>query len=436
MNGAPETRHEAARAALRSAPLRDAHVHIEAHGEELSCVNLADCPSLDECLRRLARAASEAAPGAWVKAVACRIEAWPERRYPLAREIDAATEGRPAIVMSFDHHALAASSAALRAAGIDHATPDPQGGIIERQDGKPTGLVLEEAAWMVRRAAPPPTEADVLERVRAGLADFARRGIVEVHDMLATPGLVRALAKLESRGELALAVWLYATREHFEAVEAACAALARGSRVRLAGLKIFTDGTLNSRTAHMLTDYRDPIPGSPRGSALMSAEQIDDALRFADARGLPIAAHAIGDAAVRDVLDAVERVRPEAAGQRIEHAQCVDERDVPRFASMGVIASVQPCHLLTDVEAVERFMPHRAGRAFPLRELIDSAARSGRSPTSLVWLGSDAPIVPPEPMDNVQAAVHRRRATDGLDRTIAPAQAISLEEVVMCSRAS
>lgn len=414
-------------------PLRDAHLHLAELGEELSCIQLADCRSREECLERIAVAAGFAsACGGWVRAVGARNESWPDPRWPAAQEVDEAAHGRPAIIESFDHHALVASAAALSAAGIDRDTPDPPRGLIERSAGEPTGLLLEAACQLVRRAMPAPTHDDLLAHLRAAVAELRRHGIVEAHDMLARPVVADALFELDSRGELDLTILLYAPREHFEEL-AMRFNRRRSPHIRLAGLKIFTDGTLNSRTALMLHDYAEPIPGLPRGKPIMSSDEIEESIRFADSRGYPVAAHAIGDAAVRACLDAIERVRPGTPGQRIEHAQFIDEADIPRFARLGVIASMQPCHLLTDIEAIRRFTPHRAARAFPLRDLIDAARAAGRDPSELIYLGSDAPIVPPDPADNLQAAVHRRRANMPVNEAIALEQAIKAEEVGMCS---
>lgn len=404
---------------------------------------------MDEALQRLAAAARERPPGAWMIARGIRIAAWPEQRYPTAREIDDAASGRPALLRSFDHHALAAGAAALRLAELGPHTADPAGGIIERgPGGAPTGLLLESACALALRAVPPFTRDERAAHVRAALADLRARGFAEVHDMLATPLLADILLDLEARGELDVAVRLYATREHFDALAdraaesadegddadpAGAPTLARSEMVRLSGLKIFTDGTLNSRTAHMLRPFAHPIPEHPLGTALMSPDEIVAAIRHADARGYPIAAHAIGDAAVRAVLDALETAQPECLGQRIEHAQFVDETDVARFAELGVIASLQPCHLLTDIEAIERFTPDRAGRAFPLRDLMDAARDAGFEAEDLIWLGSDAPIVPPSPEDNRQAAVERRRAGMAAARAIGPAQSITPEEFELIS---
>jgi predicted amidohydrolase YtcJ len=447
--------------------LRDAHLHLLEHGEELSHLNLSACASLDDALQRIAHEAAHApAPGAWLTTVGVRTAAWPERRYPTARELHDAAAGRPVLLRSFDHHAMCVSTRALALANITRDTPDPPGGLIERDPStrEPTGLLLESACRLITAALPKPTPEDRRTHLRAALTDLAQQGFVEVHDMLSTPGFARLLLELEARAELPMRVLLYPTREHFGELAAMQhdADLSRSRFVRLAGLKLFTDGTLNSRTAHMLHDFREPIPNHPRGTALMSTSDIISAINHAATAGYPIAAHAIGDGAVRSVLDAIEATPRRSAGSksgsnsggnsggssggssegsaggsaggghRIEHAQFVDESDIPRFARLNVIASVQPCHLLTDIEAIERFAPHRAERAFPLRDLFDSARAAGRDPRELLWLGSDTPVVPPAPDDNFQAAVHRRRAGTPPERAIAPRQALTRDETLAC----
>lgn len=443
--------------------LRDAHLHLLEHGEELSHLNLSTCAALDDALQHVARAASHGGPALragshsfssspthnqspanhWLTAVGVRTAAWPERRYPTARELHDAAAGRPVLLRSFDHHAMCVSTRALALAGITRDTPDPPGGLIERDPAtrEPTGLLLESACRLITAALPKPTPDDRRAHLRAALADLAHQGFIEVHDMLSTPSFARLLLEFEARAELPVRVLLYPTREHFDELARMQhdGDLARSRLVRLAGLKLFTDGTLNSRTAHMLHDFREPIPNHPRGTPLMSTDDIISAIHHAASAGYPIAAHAIGDGAVRSVLNAIEAAGSLAAAHnratgahRIEHAQFVDESDIPRFARLNVIASMQPCHLLTDIEAIERFTPHRAERAFPLRDLFDSARAARRDPRELLWLGSDTPIVPPTPEDNFQAAVHRRRAGMPSSRPIAPRQALTREEALAC----
>lgn len=408
--------------------LRDAHLHLAEHGEHLSAIHLHDCADLHECLHRIALAAENADGESWIIARGARIEAWPERRFPTAVELDEAVGDRPVMVASFDYHSASISTRAMAHAGIEADTADPPGGLIERDaSGTPTGVVLESAYKRVLAAMAALTDAQYLAHVRAAQDDLVARGFIEVHDMMASVRLAEALRTLDDADELRLTVVLYAIPEKFDALRNWFAAAPRSPRIRLGGLKVFTDGTVNSRTASMLHTYADPIRAHPRGTPLFADAQLDGYFSQANSEGFDIATHAIGDAAVRQVLDAFERLpAPRRCGLRIEHAQFIDEADVPRFAGLGVVASVQPCHLLTDIEAIHRLVPHRAARAFPLRDLVDAARAAGHDPRDLVWFGSDTPVVPPAPADNIQAAVHRCRAEPGC-AVVGPDQAIDAE---------
>jgi len=198
--------------------------------------------------------------------------------------------------------------------------------------------------------------------------------------------------------------------------------------VVLGGAKVFVDGTLNSRTAWMLEPFADGRPDSPCGTPMMSRAEIDDAVRRCEAAGVPLAAHAIGDAAVRAVLDAIERVGARVPGYRIEHCELIDAADVPRFARLGVIASVQPCHLLYDIAALRRGLPHRLDRVLPLRELVDSGLEPGRG----LIFGSDVPIVRADPADSIRGAVDRRGPDHAPERAVGESQALSASEAWAC----
>jgi predicted amidohydrolase YtcJ len=415
------------------ANLRDAHLHLPEHGRELGCLNLAACGSKDEALGLLSQ--QEADADGWVMAVACRTQGWDVPEWPTAKELDEATGGKACVVRSFDFHCLAASSEALRRAGVSRATADPPDGMIERDaHGEPTGVLMEHAMRLVEGQIAPPSDAEYREHVREALEDLARFRIVEAHDMLSSARLCEALIELDARDELSCTVVVHPTMEHLDEVLALRDRLP--ARVTIGGLKIFTDGTLNSRTASMLHPFAHAREEAPCGLQIMSREQIDEAIALGASLGLPIVAHAIGDRAVRTMLDAIEAHgkvgdRP----HRIEHAQFIDAADVERFARLGVVASMQVCHLLPDMEALGRLVPRRCGRAFVLRELFDVYAAAGSEPSEYLWLGSDAPVVSADPVDTVQAAVHRRRSGMDAGEAIGPEQALREAEVMMCLRA-
>lgn len=403
------------------ARLVEGHCHLVQLGRSLTMADLSECATRQDMLARIADHAGRAPAHAWVLAHAARPEAWPDPSWPTRAELDRAADNRPVCAWCFDYHALVASSAALAHARITPDTRFDHGRVELDHAGEPTGLLVEHAALALWRAVPEPPEPDRPAIVRQACAHLAAMGFTEAHDMKAQPWLGRVLAGLDRAGELPLAVRLYALLDDLDQLHDTRAGW-QTDRVRLAGGKIFTDGTLNSRTAHTLRPYADTKPGTlpPTGMAMMSPAEIEGAVRRVDALNLPLAAHAIGDAAVRAALDAIERARPRAAGFRIEHAELIDAADVPRFARLGVVASLQPCHLLADIEALRRAVPDRLDRVLPIRELLDS----GLEPGVGVLFGSDVPIVRADPGDSIQAAVHRRRPNTPPANAVSPGQAI------------
>lgn len=406
--------------------MREAHAHIASHGRSMEMLDLSGCRSLDECLQTLAKGASDTRQG-WLLAHGARVEAWAEARWPGIDELDGVTRGRACVVMSFDHHSACANSVAMHAAGIRAGDRIEPGGVVcVDARGTATGLLLEGAASKAWSAAPEPDAAARMRHVESSLRALSALGFACVDDMLSQAWLGPALGEIERRGMLACDVGLYAPALTLGQVANTRAAW-ESTRVRLRGGKIFVDGTLNSRTAAMLTDYRDPAPGFPRGQALMSVGDVVEAIRRVHevmGDGGELAAHAIGDAAVRTVLDGVEAWQKENGREsvrvRVEHAEVVDAADLGRFAKLGVTASLQPCHLLADVEALTRYLPHRLDRVLPIRDLLASGLIPGRS---LVF-GSDVPIVRADPGDSVRAAVDRRRSEVPVSAAIAPEQAI------------
>lgn len=421
--------------------MREAHAHIAAYGQALGMPDLREghgCASVEECLDVVRRHASRSAPTdgppEWLRIHGARIESWAVPRWPSLAELDAAAGDRPCVILSFDHHAAVANSAAMRAAGLSAGQEVPPSGMVVADPitGAPTGLLIEHAAYRAWESAPEPAPEQRREHVHAALMSLASLGFRSVHDLHSQDWLGPVLADLERSGCLGVeSVRLYPPVKRLGSVHSA-----RGrwesARVRLAGGKVFADGTLNSRTALMLTPYREPLDGRPLGRSMVCAGELDEAIRLCESLGLHLAAHAIGDGAVRMVLDALERsATPREPGgrHRIEHAELIDERDVPRFATItgGVVCSVQPCHLLADVEVLTRRLPHRLDRVLPLRELIDAGCTPGGN-DALLWFGSDVPIVRADPGDSVQAAVERRRTGRPVHEVIGWAQRVSEAE--------
>ncbi len=394
-----------------SLPLREAHAHLPSHGRSLAMLDLSQCTTRREALERVReRAMTAGNDQPWILGIGLRIHGFvDDPTWPTRQELDAIDAARPICLMSFDHHSVVASTAALAASGIELAAADPPGGVICRDaSGLATGVLLESAAMQVWNRAPQPTLEQWHTLVGLALHDLASHGFTQVHDLLSPLWLGPLLTQLDRAGALPMSVWLYAPLAELDQHVAS----GYGSRnVRLAGGKVFADGTLNSKTAWLLEPYRTPLPGLPRGSALLSETQLADAMRQTASHQVGLAVHAIGDGAVRATLDAAKSTGTgglvrDVPALRIEHCELIDPADVPRFAQQRIVASVQPCHLIPDAPVLARELPDQSHRILPLRQLVDS----GCTPGDLLWMGSDTPIVRPHPVDSVFASMHR---TDG-----------------------
>lgn len=376
-------------------------------------LDLSGCATRREVLTRVAERAGtmhDAGAEQWLLGIGLRVHTWSDDpRWPTRQELDLISSTHPVCLMSFDHHSVVASTGALAGAGIGLREPDPSDGVICRDlAGDATGVLLESAAMRAWNAAPQPTLPQWHRMVEAALHDLSRHGFSEVHDMLSPVWLGPLLTSLDREGRLPMRVLLYAPSAE---LHTHVAMNYGSSRVRLAGGKVFADGTLNSKTAWLLSPYRDPLPHLPLGKALLDQPRLEEAMRQAAACGVGLAVHAIGDGAVRATLDAAEATGTggERAGLpalRIEHCELIAPVDVPRFALQQVVASVQPCHLLPDAPVLARELPHCREHILPLRQLIDS----GCTPGHLLRFGSDTPIVRPDPVDSFTAAMNR---TDG-----------------------
>ncbi len=426
----------------RRHPLREAHAHLPWLGKALDMPSLEGCESAQHALDRIAAEASRLAdlPTArWLQSHSARAESWADGKWFSRKDLDKATGPRPTAVMSFDHHAVFANSAALEMARIGRGTPDPPGGVIEKnKSGEPTGLLLETAAFSLWALAPEPDTRERKRQIVNALHHLSDLGFVEVHDLLSPPWLGPLLREILDSDAASMSVGLFAAIDDIERCAASRSAWERND-LKLFGGKTFADGTLNSRTAWVLEPFADAPPGLEHGKPILTSRQIADAIDRCRVLDLGIAIHAIGDGAVRACLDGVAMTTRRGAHSlsiRIEHCEIIDACDVPRFAELGVLASVQPCHLLADVEALRRGLPDRLDRVMPWRDLIASGLVPGES----LLFGSDVPVVRADPRDSVQAAVHRRRLgrpaaeAIGMNQALTEVQSLACFEVMPNSR--
>ena len=371
--------------------LNDGHVHFPTWALAQTEVSLDGCGSLAEALDRVRGA--RVADGRWLRGYGWRSGDWSDGREPTKDDLDAVTGSTPAALIAKDYHSLWLNSAALAVAGGDL---EVHGGVVERDAaGEPTGVLREEACWRFKERYMVVADDEYLEAMRSGIALASTRGVTAVHDKDGWLGALRLWQQIEERGGLSLRVWQSIPHEQLDAVAGAGLRSGLGSSyLRLGYLKVFMDGTLGSQTAWMLD-------GS--GVQITSGEELADIVRRGAAAGWPVGVHAIGDKANREALDAFEATRelwqPLGLRQRIEHAQLLAPEDLPRFAAIGVAASVQFSHAPSDRDLADRFWAGKTDRAYAFRSLLATGA--------VLANGSDAPIEELDPLAGIRAGVRR-----------------------------
>src|SRR4051812_17500980 len=386
----------------------DSHVHFPTWSLAQRHVRLEGTATLDEALERIAAATADVRPGGWLRGTGWRSGDWSPPAEPTKEALDRVTGDTPAALMARDYHSLWLNSAALARANGDLDVP---GGVVVRDArGEPTGVLREECAWHFRDTHVRPTEDEMVEASREGVRIAVSRGVTSVHDKDGWLGALGVWQRLRDEGALHLRVWQSVPADQVE--HAAALHLRSGfgdDLIRVGYLKAFMDGTLGSQTARLLD-------GS--GVQITSREELVDFIRAGARAGLPLAVHAIGDLANREALDAFEQTREEWRGlrPRIEHAQLLAREDIPRFAELGVAASVQFSHAPSDAEIAERFWAGMTDRAYAYRSLWDAGA--------LVANGSDAPIEELDPWAGVVA---------GVSRAWHPEQALTLDEALLAT---
>jgi predicted amidohydrolase YtcJ len=361
----------------------------------------------------VAEAAAKAEPGRWLRGRGWRSGDWASATDPTRADLDAVTGDIPTALMARDYHSLWLNSAALAEADGDLQV---DGGVVEIDaQGEPTGILREESAWEFRDRYLLGTDDEFVDAMRAGLKIAASRGVTALHDKDGWLGAPRFWQRIAEDGGLTLRVWQSLPHEHVGRLEELGFRSGIGDDLlRIGYLKAFMDGTLGSQTARMLD-------GS--GVEITSREQLVEIIRAGARAGWPVAVHAIGDLANREALDAFEETRDEWSAQglrpRIEHAQLLAEEDIPRFAELGVTASVQFSHAPSDRDIAERHWGGMTDRAYAYRSLLDSGA--------VVANGSDAPIEELDPLAGIRAGVLRT-----LDDREAwhPEQAVTVEEAL------
>ena len=407
--------------------LIDAHVHLRQLAESVSMIDC-ETSTLEECLSRVKTAADQLPEDAWIKGHGWNQNRW-ESGFGNAHMLDSVSGDRPAYLTAKSLHAAWANSRALQLAGIDAHTPDPPGGTILRDaEGHPTGILLEAGAMgLVEAVIPKPSPDETITKLTALFPKLWAFGLVGVHDF-DDFACWKALQAIDQARATPLRVHKSIPFDHLDAFINAGLRTGFGhDRLNLGGVKLFSDGALGPQTAAM----QAPFEGTQTtGDLLLNEDELVEIGRLAVDHGIALAVHAIGDRANHIVLNAFEHLRAYEEDHhlphlphRIEHVQIVDPSDLPRFAQLGIVASVQPVHAPSDMIMADRYLGKRAQHAYAYHSLLASGAAYA--------LGSDAPVEPFNPFLGLHAAVTRRRL-DGSPGPEGwhPGQRLSLNEAL------
>lgn len=413
----------------------DAHVHFVDGGRQLDSVQLNDATSTDEFVRRIADQAKKTPKGEWIQGGDWDETKWSPPNLPTKELIDRVTPENPAFLSRYDGHAGLANSAALRLAGITAQTPDPPGGVIVRDaQGNPTGVLKDAAKDLVIRVIPPLSHDQRLRAMRRALEYAASLGVTSVQHMNNDGSKdsfddIRDYGELLQSGELTTRVYVAPAISDWQDQAKIGIRHAFGSSfLRIGALKSFADGSLGSRTAYFFDPYTDdPTNSGLLGKQMQPLSRIRDWMTQADAAGLQLCTHAIGDRAISTVLDLYTDVVKANRGVerrfRIEHAQHVAEKDFARFAQLDVIASVQPYQAIDDGRWAEARIGHdRASRTYAFRTFLNHGVH--------LAFGTDWDVAPLNPLLTVYAAVTRATLDGKNPNGWFPEQKLSVAEAV------
>jgi predicted amidohydrolase YtcJ len=408
----------------------DSHTHMSMGGFNLLAVDLRRTKDPADFTRVFGAFARTRPAGQWITDGAWDHEQWSPPRLPTRELLDPVSGDRPVCLQRQDGHMMVCNSLALKLAKITRSTPDPPGGVIVRAtDGEPAGVLKDaamDAIWAVRPAR---TLAELEEALKAGMREAARLGVTSVRDLPGAPLDLAAWEKLRAAGAMTVRVNYRPLLSTWEtARDFKNDARRNNTWLRVGGVKAFADGSLGSSTGLFFEPYAD----DPGNRGVFAAEAIplsalEERVAAADRAGLQVEIHAIGDRANAEILDLFERVAkrngPRDRRFRIEHAQHLRPADIPRFAALGVVASMQPYHAVDDGRwAEKRIGRERCRTTYAFRSLLDAKAR-------LVF-GSDWDVAPLSPILGMAAAA-TRRSIDGKnpggwfsEQRITPAEAL------------
>ena len=375
--------------------LIDAHGHVLGLGFYALQLDLVGTSSLDDLKQRLRTYAAANPDRPWITGFGWNQELWPHKSFPTAADLDSVVPDRPVVLERVDGHALVANSAAMKAAGVTAATPSPAGGRIEN------GLFVDNAMALVSKSVPAATAAEndaALVKAQDILLGYGITGVGSVSTSLAD---WHAMKRLGEAGRLNVRLMVYADELKLLPEVPHPTPWLDGDKLRMVGIKFYADGAMGSRGAWLKQPYADK---DTRGLQFHSDAELADMHKRAAEAGFQIATHAIGDAAIAQVIASYERLSKQYGANRrwrIEHLQKADPADIPRLAPAGIIASMQPTHQTSDrLMAEKRLGPDRLAGSYAWQSVLKSGGR--------LAFGSDFPVESPNPFPGLAAAVSRQ----------------------------
>jgi len=413
----------------------DAHAHLAGIGFRELVFDLEGVASLAELKTRLAQRVAATKPGDWIAGRGWIESRWNPVKFPTRHDLDEVAPDRAVALTRADGHALVANSLALKRAGVDRNTPDPAGGKISKDSatGEPTGMLIDEAMTLVQRLIPAPSDAEMLEALEVGARRSLQLGWTQLQYAGTSWKEVDLLCQLHAADRLKLRVYVAIDgpgADSQKLLKEGPSLQRCGDRVTVRAIKVYIDGALGSRGAALLSPYNDARETD--GLLVNSSDTLLATFTAALKRGIQIETHAIGDRGNRIILDIYEKAFAAVPPQqravadprwRIEHAQVLSQQDIPRFAKLGVIASMQPSHAIGDLYfAPHRLGPDRLSGAYAWRSLLDAGAT--------VAAGSDAPVEKGDPRIEFYAAVARRSVDGFADANWHLEQRVSREQAL------
>jgi predicted amidohydrolase YtcJ len=384
--------------------LIDAHAHVAGLGFLKTSLDLAGIPSVDAAVAAIAQYAKDRPRARWITGRGWNQVLWPVKEFPKASDIDAVVSDRPVWLNRVDGHAAWANSVAMELAGVDAETPDPVGGkILRDSNGHPTGVFIDNAMALIEAKVPQPNRDDLRTAIKAAVDIVLSEGITGVHDTGISHENSEVYLSMADDNDLGIRIYAM-TAGAGDVLDAIGKPIVGygNDHLDIASVKIYSDGALGSRGAAMIEPYSDDPEN--RGLPFWTQAQLDAMVSKANNMGFQVGIHAIGDFGNRMALDAFEKAqggKPSALRNRIEHSQIITLEDIPRFAELGVVASVQATHATSDKNMAEdRIGPQRILGGYAWRRMLDAGV--------LVANGSDFPVELSNPFHGLYAAVTRQ----------------------------